>query len=291
MVGVYFEIIRSGASAMPTTRGASAGKGIPATPARRLRAGACAVWLLATALQGEARAERVEVSLAGVDPREPGQVVLFLIDAAGKRMLPISVSPDQAESIYRGRSGVATPRPMTHELMVRVLEALGARLTRVDITELRDNTFYALLSLEAGGRSLQVDSRPSDAIALALRVKAPIFAEEGLLMPFERSPRPSVESHPLLSGLGLHLQNLSDDLARFFGVPDTRGVLVAEASSGSTAARSGVERGDVIRRIGGENVATVTEALAALRAARERGKPVEVRVVRDGRERQIRLEW
>lgn len=236
-------------------------------------------------------ADRIEVKLAGIDPREQGQVVIFLVDAGGRKMLPISVSPDQAESIYRGRAGVRPPRPLTHELMVSVLEALGAKLARVDITALRENTFFADLSLEVGGRTVSVDARPSDAIALALRVKAPIYAEADLLVPFERSPKPSVEAHPLLSGLGLHLQDLTDELARFFSVPGGRGVLVAEAAPGGSAARSGVERGDVIQGIGGERVSTVTEALAALRAARDRGKPVEIRVVRDAHERKVRLEW
>lgn len=257
---------------------------------RRARRAALAALLLGMGAL-PARAERVEVTLAGIDPREAGQVVLFLIDGPGRKMLPISVSPDQAESIYRGRAGVRPPRPLTHELFMSVLEAVGARIARVDITEIRENTFYADLSLETGGRIVRVDARPSDAIALALRAKAPIYAETGLMIPFESSPRPSVESHPLLSSLGLHLQDLTEELARFFQVPGGSGVLVAEAAPGGSAARSGVERGDVIRRIGGEQVASVTEALAALRAARERGKPVEVRVVRDGHEHKLRLEW
>lgn len=238
-----------------------------------------------------ALAERVQVSLAGVDPRAEGQVVLFMLDAPGRKVLPISVSQDQAESIYRGKAGVRPPRPLTHELLLSVLDALGARLSRVDISALRENIYYSELTLEMGGRSLSVDARPSDAIALALRVGAPIFAEAGLMIPFEQSPRPSVETHPMLSSLGLHLQNLTGELARFFEVPDGTGVLVAEAAAGGTAARSGVERGDVIQRIGRARVSSVAEALAALRTAGERGKAVEMQVVRDGRPQELKLRW
>jgi hypothetical protein len=243
-------------------------------------------------LPAPALAERVEVRLAGIDPRGENQAVLLLVDGAGRKMLPISVSPDQAASIYRGHTGERTPRPLTHELLVNVLTALGAKLTRVDVTDLREGTYYAELTLESGGRSLKVDSRPSDAIALALRVGAPIFAEPGLLTPFEGPSRPSVETHPLLGDLGLQLQDLTQELARFFQAPGTDGVLVAEAAPGGPAARSGVSRGDIIRRIAGEPVTAVGEALAALQAARERGgHGVEVQIVRDGRRRDIRLEW
>jgi bifunctional DNase/RNase len=239
-----------------------------------------------------APAERVEVRLAGIDPRGENQAVLLLVDEGGRKMLPISVSPDQAESIYRGHTGTRTPRPLTHELLVNVLAALGVKLTRVDVTDLREGTYYAELTLDSAGRPLKVDSRPSDAIALALRVGAPIFAEPGLLTPFEGPSRPSVETHPLLGDLGLQLQDLTQELARFFQAQGTDGVLVAEAAAGGAAALSGVSRGDIIRRIAGEPVNAVGEALAALQAARERGgRGVEVQVVRDGRRRDIRLEW
>jgi hypothetical protein len=236
--------------------------------------------------------ERVEVRLAGIDPRGDDQAVLLLVDAAGRKMLPISVSPEQAESIYRGHTGARTPRPLTHELLVNVLAALGAKLTRIDVTDLREGTYYAELTLESGGRTLKVDSRPSDAIALALRVGAPIFAEPGLLTPFEGPTRPSVETHPLLGELGLQLQDLTQELARFFQAQGTDGVLVAEAAPGGAAARSGVARGDIIRTIAGEPVTAVAEALAALRAAREKGRRgVDVQIVRDGRRRDLKIEW
>lgn len=250
------------------------------------------VVLVPALMAGVVRAELVEVQLAGIDPRGESQVVLFLIDEPGMRMLPISVSPGQAESIYRGRAGVELPRPMTHELMLSAFEALEARITRVDITDLRDNTYYAELFLQnREGKILKIDSRPSDAIALALRVDAPIHASRVLMLPLEKSPRPEVEPHPVLSSLGLHLQELTEELARFFDAGDLRGVLVAEAASGSPSERSGVQRGDIIQSVGEKSVHTVTEALSALREAREQSDWVEVQVVRGGREHSLKLEW
>jgi bifunctional DNase/RNase len=246
-------------------------------------------WVVSAAV---VRAELVEVQLAGLDPRGENQVVLFLLDGPGKRMLPISVSPGQAESIYRGRAGIELPRPMTHELMLRALETLQAHITRVDITDLRDNTYYAELFLQDGeGETHKIDSRPSDAIALALRTNAPIYAARGLMLPLENSPRSEVESHPVLSMLGLHLQELTEELARFFNAPGQRGVLVAESASDGPSAHSGMHRGDIIECIGEEPIRTVTEALSALRKAREEGRSVEVQVVRNGRSHSLKLEW
>jgi len=89
------------------------------------------------------------------------------------------------------------PRPMTHDLMTNILSNLSARLVRVVVTELKDNTFYALLHLEAGDRQISVDSRPSDAIALAVRTESPIFAAQELLessgIEFEQEPEDTEE--------------------------------------------------------------------------------------------------
>ncbi|MEE8536934.1 MAG: bifunctional nuclease domain-containing protein [Acidobacteriota bacterium] len=258
----------------------------------RLRRVAGVVALLSAVGSVSARAELVEVKLAGLDPRDVDQVVLILIDEPGKRMLPISVSPGQAQSIYRGRAGIQPPRPMTHELMLAGLEVLGGRITRIDITELHNNTYYAELFLEdSQGKTHKIDSRPSDAIALALRADAPIFASRGLMLPLEGDSRPDVESHPVLSSLGLHLQALTEELARFFDAAGRQGVLVAESASGSPSSDSGVRRGDIIQRIGKRPIRTVTEALSALQQARKEGQSVEVLVVRGGRDHSVKLEW
>lgn len=124
----------------------------------------------------------VEVHLAAVrvDLQSKSPVVL-LQEASGARTLPIFIGPPEARAIALALEGVVTERPMTHDLIRDLLEALGAALSRVVITELRETTYYAEMHLEAGGRQLVVSSRPSDAIAVAVRTGTPLFVADELL--------------------------------------------------------------------------------------------------------------
>jgi len=124
----------------------------------------------------------VEMHLSAVRVELPTNVpILLLQEASGDRTLPIYVGRPEAEAIAGALQGVVTKRPMTHDLMRDILTELGVVLDHVVITELRDQTFYAELRLRRGGTSYVVSSRPSDAIALALRTGATIYAEEALL--------------------------------------------------------------------------------------------------------------
>jgi bifunctional DNase/RNase len=104
--------------------------------------------------------------------------VIILRDEEDKHSLPIWVGLFEANAIALELEKIATPRPMTHDLIKRILESLDARVQKIVVTDVRDNTFYAVLHLRLGNADIMVDSRPSDAIALALRVGAPIFVEE-----------------------------------------------------------------------------------------------------------------
>jgi len=104
--------------------------------------------------------------------------IVILKDKEGTRALPIWVGIFEANAIALEIEKVSTPRPMTHDLIKNVLETLRAQLEHVLINDLKDNTFYALLALNVDGSQLLVDSRPSDAIALALRANAPIFVSK-----------------------------------------------------------------------------------------------------------------
>lgn len=106
---------------------------------------------------------------------------VFLREKDGTREFPIVIGLFEAMEIRRKVKDFVTPRPMTHDLIGKVLEGLGARLERVVVNELRNNTFYARLHLQTGGGISEVDSRPSDAIALALQANAPIFVDEEVL--------------------------------------------------------------------------------------------------------------
>ena len=112
---------------------------------------------------------------------ETNQSIVVLKDEATGRTLPIWVGLFEANAITMGIEHTWTPRPMTHDLIKNIIEGMNASVRRITVNDLRANTFYAIISLEADGRAMEIDSRPSDAIALALRVKAPIFVAEKVL--------------------------------------------------------------------------------------------------------------
>jgi hypothetical protein len=107
--------------------------------------------------------------------------IIVLRDQSGQRILPIWVGVFEANAIALQMENVETPRPMTHDLLRNILEDLRARVERIVVCDLRENTFYAEIHLDSGGRAVTVDARPSDAIALALRTRSPIFVEESVI--------------------------------------------------------------------------------------------------------------
>ena len=109
------------------------------------------------------------------------QPIVLLREKDGERHLPIWIGGSEATAIATALEGVTPPRPLTHDLMRSVIDAVGALATRVVITEMRDSVFYADLSLDIAGREVHVSSRPSDAIALAVRTGTPVYALEGVL--------------------------------------------------------------------------------------------------------------
>jgi bifunctional DNase/RNase len=118
----------------------------------------------------------VRIELPGNSP------VVLLREAEGvARMLPIFIGHPEATAIAFAVDGVVTPRPMTHDLMKDLIDEMGARVDRIVITDLSEGTFYAEVHLVVGNETRRVSSRPSDALALALRVECPIFAEEDVL--------------------------------------------------------------------------------------------------------------
>jgi bifunctional DNase/RNase len=107
--------------------------------------------------------------------------IVILKDIEGNHALPIWIGTFEANAIALEMERVTTPRPMTHDLIRNILEGLKAKVSRIVVNDLRDNTFYAVIFLAANGTEIAIDSRPSDAIALALRVKAPIFVAEKVI--------------------------------------------------------------------------------------------------------------
>jgi len=123
-----------------------------------------------------------EVKIRGllIDPTTNSPVVL-LKDVSSDSMLPIWVGPYEANSIASEIEKMASQRPMTHDLLRNVIRQMGGEVSRVVVTDLRDSTFFAVIEIVANGETILIDSRPSDAIALALRVDCPIFVKESVL--------------------------------------------------------------------------------------------------------------
>jgi bifunctional DNase/RNase len=107
--------------------------------------------------------------------------IVILSDVEGQRILPIWVGFFEANAIALQMENVTTPRPMTHDLLKNVISGLNANVKKIVVNNLWDNTFYALVFIETNGETVAIDSRPSDAIALALRMKSPIFVEEEVI--------------------------------------------------------------------------------------------------------------
>lgn len=120
-----------------------------------------------------------EVSVIGIRLELPtNQPMVVLRENDGERVLPIWIGAVEASAIDSAQKGYVTPRPLTHDLLRDVLAALNVGVTRIEITEIQDRVFFASLVLSSG---VTVSARPSDAIALALRVHAPVFVDEGVL--------------------------------------------------------------------------------------------------------------
>jgi uncharacterized protein len=109
------------------------------------------------------------------------QPIVLLKTADGNKFLPIWIGHPEAAAILMKLQGAATPRPMTHDLLADMLEQLDAEVVRITVTELRENTFYASITVQQNGSEIEIDSRPSDAIAIAVRSDAPIFAAERVI--------------------------------------------------------------------------------------------------------------
>jgi bifunctional DNase/RNase len=119
--------------------------------------------------------ESIRVSLASQHR------VVILKETDGPRHLPIWIGPFEAEAIAMELQGMNSPRPLTHDLLKSIIGEIGARVNRILVTDLNRDVFYARIVLDFNGRSVEVDSRPSDAIALAVRVKAPILVDDDVM--------------------------------------------------------------------------------------------------------------
>jgi hypothetical protein len=235
-------------------------------PAAALRAAALAWLIVSGAPPAHAAGNdeiEVEVRTIAFD-HESETPVVVLESGAQQKALPIWVGPYEAQAIAREMQGISGPRPLTHDLMKSIVEELDGELDRVVIDDLRGGTYYATIHLRLGAGHVRVDSRPSDAIALALRFERPIFVTSAVLSgdaTISLSPEDGSTGVEVVHLWGLTMQDVTGRLAEFFADGEGVGVLVSDVAPGVAA--SVVSRGDVITEVNGGKVRTVAEVRAA----------------------------
>jgi uncharacterized protein len=227
---------------------------------------------------------RVEVTSIGVD-RQSGDHFVVLEDESHRRQLPIVIGESEAQAILLALHGLKPPRPLTHDLMETIIRKTGNRLDRVVISGLHNEVYYAKIFLDGG--KYAVDSRPSDAIALAMGADAPIYANEKLLSSRLESQQGTPVPLPRNErGLGLTVQELTPDIAAYFKVPPNSALLIAAVDRNASLA--GLESGDLLTRIQGRPVSQLADFTREL-SAHKAGAPVTLTIKRNGAEHTVVL--
>jgi bifunctional DNase/RNase len=210
-----------------------------------------------------------------VDPSSMQPVVL-LAAPSGELVMPIWIGPNEAAAIQGELEGTKPPRPMTHDLLERVIQRLNGTVRRVTITQEKEGIYYAIIVLEKDRTLLELDARPSDSIAMALKFKAPIFISRSL---FKERAVLLQEQKNVEESYGLTIQELNPMLAESFSFKEGKGVLIADVKGGSQAEKDGIQRGDILVEIGEQKI----EDVAAMRSALAEIKgPAKVKIFRKG---------
>ncbi|MCP4658027.1 MAG: PDZ domain-containing protein [bacterium] len=229
-----------------------------------------------------------EVTTIGWDALSNSPVVL-LRELESGQVLPIWIGLAEARAIGLALHGIEPPRPMTHDLMVNLLSNLDARLEEVLVSELRGDTYYALLKLWVAGEGEPrwIDSRPSDGLALALRTGAAIRISARLLdeLPEYQFLAPD-SSEQVVRALGLTVAAVDDELREEFSLPDRAGIVVIAASG--AAERRGLRRGDLIVEINGRPPSEPLDLLEAISDDPD-AETLRITYWRDGEETTVEL--
>ena len=226
---------------------------------------------------------RVQVARVGFDDQTGSNYVL-LLDETESRELPIMIGESEATAILLALHGIKPQRPFTHDLIRSIIGQTGNSVDRIVIGDMRDEIYFATIYMD-GGR-YTIDSRPSDAIALAMNMNAPIYVNNKL---FELSSTMGLGAGGKIPNtaraLGLTVEQLTPDLASAFGQADARGVLVSEVDP--SAQKAGVARGDIVVKVGDREVKALDDF--SRDAASIKSSAVTLTLDRDGSSRTITL--
>jgi bifunctional DNase/RNase len=229
--------------------------------------GGLLLFLAMVSVSKETPASFIEMEVKGVrlDPLGQNPVVI-LVDREERRALAIWIGPLEASAIDRELNRVTTPRPMTHDLFHSVLGRMKAKVEEVKITDLKEQTYYALIVLVLDKERIEIDARPSDAIILALKSQAAIsvatkvLEEQGISLTGRMS---------LSERAGIRVQELTPSLATQFNFKEEKGVLVSEVIAGSPAEAAGLKAGDIIVKMNSEEIGKVQEFEEAFGSIKE----------------------
>ncbi len=210
-----------------------------------------------------------------IDP-ESQQPVVILSDALEERGLFIWISHFEANAIHSEMNGIDHFRPLTHDLLERVIKKANLRIERVIVTHIQKGVYYATLVIKEGSSVIEIDARPSDSIVMALKFNAPIFVSERL---FKEASVLLRDKGTVEELYGLTLQDLTPSLAKAFSFGSTHGVLISDVKKQTRAEQDGLERGDIIVEVGGRAVDRVNLMRSVLK---ESEASVEARIFRKG---------
>jgi bifunctional DNase/RNase len=248
--------------------------------------GGLLLFLAMVSVSKETPASFVEMEVKGVRLDPFGQTpVVLLVDREEKRALAIWIGPVEASAIERELNLVTTPRPMTHDLFHSVLGRMKAKVKEVKITDLKEQTYYALLILALDKERIEIDARPSDAIILALKSQAAISVATKIL---EQQGISLTGKMSLGERSGIRVQELTPLLATQFNFKGKKGVLVSEIIAGSPGETAGLKAGDIIVKINSKEIGKVQEFEEAFSSMKE-GDPVRLTIFAEDKISEITL--
>lgn len=254
----------------------------------------CGAVLLAVSLNAGARElaadadEMIEVEIATVGVAGfGGPPVVLLREPGSREVIPIFIGVNEAGAILRGLAGERSPRPMTHDLLSNVLSEMEATLERVYVDAIVDHTFLGVLELSLAGRDerLRIDSRPSDAIALAIHAGASIHVAPQVLEAAREIEYEGLDDQVVVA-LGITVAPVSDDLREALNLPDRPGVLVSDVRG--PAADAGLQPGALLLEVNGEVVDTPLRYLELVRDTAV-DENVQLRFWQEGEESEIEV--
>jgi len=228
----------------------------------------------------------VEVASIGMDLRTGAP--LAILHAEWEQVVPIWIGEVEAQAIARAREGIAVPRPQTHDLLASLVEMLGADVEEVRVHDLRDNTYFGVVRVRVNGELREIDSRPSDALALAVRTGARIRVATRLVEEFPDIEFISAEGNRAIARIrGMTVSTPGPSDRERFGLDmNARGVLVLH--SDTPVGARGARQGDLVLAVEGVDVETAADFLEAV-VGRSADVPIAMRVIRDGEVREIEV--